>query len=106
LNNKQSPGPQAARPKLRSRFGLGKLWSISVVLLAVVFCPTLHAQTSVKASTLAELRDAVQKSDQTIVMKPGRYTLTALPDGFRLIRIVTWFRISLPAGLIDVEDGL
>ena len=68
---------------MRSGFGLGRLCSISVVLLAVVFCRTLHAQTAVKVATLTELREAVQKSDQTIVMKPGRHTLTDLPDGSR-----------------------
>jgi hypothetical protein len=83
LNNKQVPDRQATRPEMRSRFGLGRLCSISVVLLAVVFCRTLHAQTAVKVATLTELREAVQKSDQTIVMKPGRHTLTDLPDGSR-----------------------
>ena len=41
------------------------------------------AQTTVNVSTLQELREAVQKSDQTIVMKSGSYKLTDLPDGSR-----------------------
>ena len=48
-------------------------------------CQTLHAQTTVNVSTLPELREAVQKSNQTIVMKPGRYALTDLPSRSRSI---------------------
>ena len=84
MNKKQSSG----RPDMaerRSRSGLDKLWSLSVVLLTVVFCQTLNAQTTIEVSTLSELRAAVQTSDQTIVMRPGRYTLTDLPDGSRNI---------------------
>ena len=40
-------------------------------------------QAKVNVSSLAELREAVQKSDITIVMKPGRYSLTELPEGSR-----------------------
>jgi|GEM_PF-878768 len=57
----------------------------TMFLLTVVFCQTLYAQATVNVSTLSELREAVQKSNQTIVMKPGRYTLTDLPDGSRNI---------------------
>ena len=39
----------------------------------------------VNVSTLSELREAVQKSNQTIVMKPGRYTLNDLPSHSRSI---------------------
>lgn len=46
---------------------------------------TVSAQATVNVSTLLELREAVQRSDQTIVMKPGRYTLTDLPEGVRNI---------------------
>jgi hypothetical protein len=38
------------------------------------------AEPTVNVSTLSELREAVQKSNQTIVMKPGRYSLTDLPS--------------------------
>ena len=51
--------------------------------LTGIFCAPLTAQTAVNVSTLLELRKAVQKSDQTIVMKPGRYVLIDLPDGVR-----------------------
>ena len=42
-------------------------------------------QAKVDVSSLVELREAVQKSDQMIVMTPGRYDLTDLPDGSRNI---------------------
>ena len=54
-----------------------------MVLLTGLSCLPLYAQATVNVSTLLELREAVQKSDQTIVMKPGRYALTDLPDGSR-----------------------
>ncbi len=53
------------------------------LLLAVVSGRPLYAQTTVNVSTLRELRDAVQRSNQKVVMKPGRYTLTDLPDRSR-----------------------
>ncbi|MFC1766859.1 hypothetical protein ACFL6U_32890 [Planctomycetota bacterium] len=52
-----------------------------VFLLIGLSCLTLTAQATVNVSTLLELREAVQKSDQAIVMKPGNYNLTDLPDG-------------------------
>jgi len=54
-----------------------------IFLLAVVSGQTLHGQAKVNVSTLPELREAVQKSNQTIIMKPGRYTLTDLPSRSR-----------------------
>ena len=56
-----------------------------VLLLFVLSCQTLGAQTTVNVSTLPELREAVQKGNQTIVMKPGRYSLTDLPSRSRVI---------------------
>ncbi len=56
-----------------------------VLLLTWLSCLTLAAQTTVNVSTLLELREAVQKSDRTIKMKPGRYVLTDLPEGLRSI---------------------
>lgn len=56
-----------------------------IVLLAGLSCLTFTAKAAVNVSTLSELRQAVQKSDQTIVMKPGRYKLTDLADGSRSI---------------------
>jgi hypothetical protein len=56
-----------------------------VFLLAALSGRTLYAQTTVNVSTLQELRDAVQKSNQAIVMKPGRYRLTDLPSRSRSI---------------------
>ena len=58
---------------------------IRMILLAGLSCLPLAAHAKVNVSTLQELREAVQKSDQVIVMKPGRYTLTDLPDGSRNI---------------------
>jgi hypothetical protein len=40
-------------------------------------------RVKVYASILSELREAVQKDSQIIVMKPGNYIITELPDGFR-----------------------
>lgn len=68
---------------MRNRCGLSKLYSASVVLMAVAFCRVLQAQSTIEVSTLSELRAAVQNSDQTIVMKSGRYSLIDLPDGSR-----------------------
>jgi len=56
-----------------------------IFLLAAISCSTLLAQTTVNVSTLAELRNAVQKSNQTIVMKSGRYSLADLPGRSRNI---------------------
>ena len=55
-------------------------------LLIGLSCLTLYAQATVNVSTLSELREAVQKSDQMIVMKPGSYKLTNLPEGQPEIR--------------------
>ena len=49
-----------------------------IVLLAGLSCLTLTAQAAVNVSTLSELREVVQRSNQKISMKPGRYTL--LPE--------------------------
>ncbi len=45
----------------------------------------LNAQekSALKVSTLAELRAAVEKSDQLITLKPGNYMVTELPAGSR-----------------------
>lgn len=40
---------------------------------------SVSKQPTIEVSSLAELREAVQRSNQTIVMKPGRYSLTELP---------------------------
>ena len=42
-----------------------------------------NAVTRVKVSSLTELRAAVQNSDQHIIMKPGKYSITELPDQLR-----------------------
>ena len=44
---------------------------------------TESAQTTVRVSSLDELRDAVGESNQTIVMEPGRYKLDDLPSRSR-----------------------
>lgn len=41
------------------------------------------ARREVAVSSISALREAVQESDQMIVMKPGRYSLTDLPEGSR-----------------------
>lgn len=43
----------------------------------------LSAQTTKNVSTLAELRLAVQDSNQIIIMKPGKYDISELPDQSR-----------------------
>ena len=72
---------------VRSRAACGKLGSIVVVMLTLISCQTLHAQTKVNVSSLVELREAVQRDNQTIVMKPGQYVLTDLPEGSRKLEI-------------------
>ncbi len=54
-----------------------------VFLVAAFPCLTFTAKAAVHVSTLAELRESVQNSNQTIVMRPGRYILTDLPDHSR-----------------------
>ena len=54
-----------------------------VAALTIISSQTLHAQTNVSVSSLSELREAVQKDNQTIVMKPGRYSMTELPEKSR-----------------------
>ena len=54
-----------------------------LLFLCGVSCLTLCAQAAVNVATLAELRAAVQKSDQEIVLEPGNYVVTDLPRGFR-----------------------
>ena len=68
----------------------GRLGSFVCVALALLFSQTLHAQTAqpqVKVSSLSELREAIQKSDQAIVMKPGRYAMTDLPEKSRTLTV-------------------
>jgi hypothetical protein len=67
-------------------------------------CP--EARTTVNVSSLPELREAVQKDNQTIVMKPGRYVLTDLPSHSRVIScsgsnntiILSGVNVSAPVG--------
>ncbi|EOR93926.1 putative protein-transmembrane prediction [Arcticibacter svalbardensis MN12-7] len=56
---------------------------IALLLMLVLTSSLASAQTTVNVSTLAELRLAVQYSNQHIVMKPGKYTITELPDQSR-----------------------
>lgn len=57
----------------------------SIFLLTGLAGLASPSQASVNVTTLPQLREAVQKSDQVIVMKPGRYTLTDLPSRSRSI---------------------
>ncbi|WP_302118231.1 hypothetical protein [Allorhodopirellula heiligendammensis] len=63
--------------------GLANLRVLTAVIMSIGCSLGLQAQTKLAVSTLSELRDAVQKSNQTIVMAPGRYMLTDLPVGHR-----------------------
>jgi len=72
----------AKHPVLSGRLLLGLM---CVFILAAPSRRTLHAQTTVNVSSLAELQAAVRKSNQAIVMKPGRYALTDLPKRSRSI---------------------
>jgi len=68
------------------RKGIGmKTRLCCLLLLTGLSRVPLSAQTTVNVSTLAGLREAVQKSGQTIVMRPGRYELTDLPGNSRTI---------------------
>jgi hypothetical protein len=62
-----------------------KLRYYGLLLLAGLSGLPLCAQAVLNVSTLAELCEAVQNSDQTIVMKPGKYELTDLPKESRKI---------------------
>ena len=72
---------------LGSRIAYGKLSSLVVVALTVFLCQTQNAQTDVKVSSLSDLRVAIQRDNQTIVMKPGRYAMTELPEKSRNLPI-------------------
>ncbi|MFB9057321.1 right-handed parallel beta-helix repeat-containing protein [Mariniflexile ostreae] len=80
--------------KLVSRKLLNNIgYSLSFFVVLLVFttmCLSFKAEdkavmhtSKIEVSTLAALRDAVQKSNQMIVMAPGSYTLTSLPEGSR-----------------------
>lgn len=82
MSQLQNPDRQN-QVEVRARARHGRLGAMSIAILAVLFCRTLIAQSEIKVSTLSELREAMEKSDQTIVMKAGRYMLTDLPEGTR-----------------------
>ena len=77
-----------------------------ILLLFVLSCQTVEARTTVNVSTLPELLEAVQKDNQTIVMKPGRYVLTDLPSHSRAIScsgsnntiVLSGVNVSAPVG--------
>jgi len=55
-----------------------------LIVLGTLACSSMFAaQLTVNVSTLSELRLAVQDSNQYIIMKPGRYTISDLPDKSR-----------------------
>jgi hypothetical protein len=56
---------------------------IGLLVLLGLTSSTGFAQTTVNVSTLAELRLAVQDSNQHIIMIPGSYSITELPDQSR-----------------------
>ena len=57
----------------------------SIFLLTGLVGLASPSQARVNVTTLQQLREAVQKSDQVIVMKPGLYMLTDLPSRSRSI---------------------
>ena len=73
--------------QMRLRGWQGTLGSVMFVVLSIVSCQTLPAQTKVNVSSLRDLREAVQRNNQSIVMKPGRYALTDLPEKSRNLPI-------------------
>lgn len=88
-----------------------KLSSLVVAVLTVVFCQTLHAQTKVNVSSLRELREVIQRDSQTIVMKPGRYLMTELPEESRNLPVsgsnntidLSGVYVAVPVGSTDGE---
>ncbi|HUX59331.1 MAG TPA: right-handed parallel beta-helix repeat-containing protein [Bacteroidales bacterium] len=56
---------------------------LPLLVLLGLTCLSGFAQTTVNVSSLAELRLAVQDSNQHIIMKPGNYTITELPGQSR-----------------------
>ena len=106
---------QSAKTVKRSRADCAKLSSIAVALLTIIsflaFSQTLNAQTDVKVSNLIELREAIQRDNQAIVMKPGRYALTELPKGSRDLTVsgsnntidLSDVYVAVPVGSTDSE---
>ena len=56
---------------------------LSLLILLSLSCLSGIAQTTKNVSTLSELRVAVQDSNQHIIMAPGSYTITDLPEKSR-----------------------
>ena len=106
---KSFPSFQLAAKILGSCIAYGELSSLVVVALTVFFCQTLNAQTDVKVSSLSELREAVRRDNQTIVMKPGRYMMTELPEESRSFPIsgsnntidLSGVYVTVPVGSTD-----
>ncbi|MEP3837785.1 MAG: hypothetical protein ABJM36_09060 [Algibacter sp.] len=63
------------------------LFIIVMPVLLFVSFQDIHEmkQVEIQVSTLAELKDAVKSSNQNIVMKPGHYIITELPEDERSI---------------------
>ena len=106
---------QPPKTAMRSHAACGKLCSIVFAVLTIISCfvssQTLHAQTKVNVSNLSELREAIQRDNLTIVMKPGRYSLTELPKNSRNITVsgsnnsidLTDVYVAVPVGSTDSE---
>ena len=88
-----------------------KLSSLVVVVLTIISCQALHAQTKVSVSSLRELREVIQGDNQTIVMKPGRYVMTELPEKSRNLPVwgsnntidLSDVYVAVPVGSTDGE---
>ena len=96
---------------VRSFAAFSKVNLIAIVVLTLVPSQALDAQTKVNISSLQELRDAIQRSNQTIVMKPGRYALTELPEKSRNLLVsgsnntidLSGVYVSVPVGSTRAE---
>ncbi|MGJ8640014.1 MAG: right-handed parallel beta-helix repeat-containing protein [Opitutaceae bacterium] len=81
----------------------------ALLLLLGFTCGTSIARTMVNVSSLAELRAAVQNSDQHIKMQPGNYSITELPrksrsfpcSGNNNLIEMTGVYIKFPVGDVD-----
>ena len=103
--------PQLVTNMVRWCPACSKLSSLVVVVLTIISCQTLHAQTKVSVSSLRELREVIQGDNQTIVMKPGRYVMTELPEKSRNLPILgsnntidlSDVYVAVPVGSTDGE---
>ncbi|MGJ8673848.1 protein-transmembrane prediction [Rubritalea sp.] len=69
-----------------NKFRMRSLLQLLAILFSLLALTSwLEAQTKRRVASLEELQEVVKQSDQAIVMKPGSYNLTDLPEKTRVL---------------------